>query len=78
MAFIRTIPPEDASGKLLDIYQNDQENFGFIPNYTKLFSLRPEVFTAYRNLSATIKSRMPLRRYELVTMASARALKCSY
>ena len=78
MAFIRTIEPEAASGLLKEIYERDQEKYGFIPNYTQLFSLRPEVFMAYRGLSDAIRDRMPLRRYELVTMAAARALKCSY
>ncbi len=78
MAFIRTIPPEEASGKLQEIYEDYQNREGYVPNYAQAFSLRPEVYAAYRALSSAIRARMPLRRFELATIASARALHCTY
>jgi hypothetical protein len=41
-------------------------------------SLRPEVIAAWRNLMGSIRSNMRLRRYELVTFATALALRCTY
>jgi hypothetical protein len=78
MAFIRTIPPEEAGEKLNEIYQGEIQEKGYIANGTKTLSLRPDVFEAWQNLLKTIRSKMRLRRYELVTIAAASALHCTY
>lgn len=43
-----------------------------------LEKLRPEVFVNWTKLSGTIRSKMRLRRYELVTFVSAMATECPY
>ncbi len=78
MPFIRTIPPEDASDTLKEIYNEQIQKLGYIPNYHKIFSLRPEASMAWRNLQTTICSKMRLRRFEMVTFAAALALRCTY
>lgn len=78
MAFIRTISPEDANGKLKEIYDHEKETQGYIANGTMSLSLRPDVFIAWENLLKTIRSKMRLRRYELVTIAAASSLHCTY
>jgi alkylhydroperoxidase family enzyme len=47
-------------------------------NYERAFAARPEVYTAWGGLLASIKANMDLRRYELVTLAAARRLRSSY
>jgi hypothetical protein len=78
MAFIRTIPPEEASDALKEMYDQELKASGFIDNGTQTFSLRPEVYTAWANFILTIRKKMRLRRYELVTLAAASALHCTY
>src|SRR5512140_14537 len=78
MAFIQTVPAEQATDKLQELYNDDLHSLGYIANYTQAMSLRPEVNAAWRNLIGTIRSRMRLRRYELVTIAAAAALRCTY
>lgn len=78
MAFIRTIPAEQAQGLLLEQYTAALGNNGYIPNYLQVFSLRPEVYNAWGALIGAIRSKMRLRRYELVTLAAAKALNCTY
>ena len=78
MTYIRTAPPEEATGTLREMYDQDLGSSGYIANYTRAMSLRPEVIAAWRNLSKAIKSNMSLRLYELVTLAAASALRCSY
>jgi hypothetical protein len=41
MAFIRTIAPSDADGPVRDMYQEAHRRYGYIPNWTRAFSLRP-------------------------------------
>lgn len=78
MAFIQTVPAEQATDKLQELYNDDLKNLGYVANYTKAMSLRPEVIMAWRNLIGTIRSKMRLRRFELVTIAAASALRCTY
>lgn len=47
-------------------------------NYERAFAERPEVYTAWAQLSTAIKAGMDLRRYELATLAAARRLRSSY
>ncbi|MGA2762867.1 MAG: peroxidase-related enzyme [Spirochaetia bacterium] len=78
MAFIKTVPAAQAEGKLLEIYQEDLKTKGYVANYTSAFSLRPDVYRAWQNLLGSIRSHMRVRRFELVTLAAAQALKCTY
>jgi uncharacterized peroxidase-related enzyme len=45
---------------------------------TQLFSLRPNVYKAWRQLPAAVTENMDARRYELATLAAARAMQCRY
>jgi hypothetical protein len=78
MAFIRTIPLEEAEGQLKELYEGDLKTLGYVPNYTQTMSLRPDVIEAWRGFLKVVRGRMRLRRYELVTFAAAAALKCTY
>ena len=78
MPFIETILKSDAEGSVRELYDSAEENLGYIPNYLKLFSLRPDVYKAWQILNAAIRGNMSLRRYELVTLAAARKLGGTY
>jgi hypothetical protein len=78
MTFIRTIPPEEATGTLREQYDRDLKASGYVTNYTQALSLRPEVLVAWRGLIGAIRANMDLRRYELVTVIAASRLRCSY
>lgn len=78
MAFIATIPEAAAAGAVAEMYAKDKQNMGYLPNYTRLFSHRPEVMAAWGALLGAIRGHMDLRRYELITLAAARALSSSY
>ena len=77
MAFIRTIPPEEATGKVRELYEMDLKNSGRVSTATQAMSLRPEVLEAWRSLQAAIRSNMDPRRFELATVAAASRLQCS-
>jgi uncharacterized peroxidase-related enzyme len=78
MTFIETVSEDDATGATAEIYAADRELSGFLPNFTQAFSLRPEVYSAWRQLNGAIKGGMDLRRYELATLAAATRLRSSY
>jgi len=78
LMFIQTIPETEAGGKLRTIYEGDIQSMGYVPNHAKVFSLRPDVLEAWRAFQGSIRKNLRLRRYELVTLAAAMALKCRY
>jgi uncharacterized peroxidase-related enzyme len=78
MTFIETVPEADATGAVQAMYDTDREVFGELPNFTRAYSHRPEVYAAWRALNGAIKGGMDLRRYELATIAAARRLRSSY
>jgi uncharacterized peroxidase-related enzyme len=78
VTYIETIPEAEAPPALASLYEADRELFGEVANFTRAFSLRPEVTAAWRQLNAAIKSNMDLRRYELATLAAARRLRSTY
>jgi uncharacterized peroxidase-related enzyme len=78
MPFINVVPEDQATGALAAMYETDRQTFGYLPNLTKGFSLRPDVYAAWRQLNGAVKANMDLRRYELATVAAAKRLRSSY
>ena len=78
MTFIKSISEEQAENLVLEEYQAAQKNMGYVPNYVKTFSLHPEVYDAWTKLIGAVRSKMRMRRYELVTFAAAMKLECTY
>jgi len=60
------------------MFDADTKAMGYLPNYTRLFAHSPAVYAAWQQLNGAVKAGMELRRYELATLAAARALKSSY
>jgi alkylhydroperoxidase family enzyme len=54
MAWVKMIEPKAATGLLKEIYESAKKRAGYVPNITKLQSLRPETmdigFALYRQL----------------------------
>lgn len=78
MTHIRTIGVNEAEGALKELYDEQQTNAGFVSNYHQMLSFRPETARAYGELVKTFRGKMRLRRYELIMMAGARAIRCRY
>ena len=78
MAFIETVPEDEAEGATAEWYAADLAEDGYVANSTKAFGHRPAVYAASRQLGGTIGGAMDPRRYELATVAAARVLRSSY
>lgn len=76
--FIDTVPEESASGTLAEFYQSQKGAWGFLPDFAQAFSTRPEVAKAWSRLSKTVGEGMDRRRFEIATIAAARALRSTY
>jgi uncharacterized peroxidase-related enzyme len=78
MTFIETVPEDAATGPTARLYAEDAAARGYVPNYTRLFALRPEVYAAWKQLIRAVASGLDTRRYELATLAAARSLRSTY
>lgn len=78
MSFIKTISDQAATGETAALYSRACKTNGHVPNHTRAFGHRPEYMAAWDDLLSSIKARMDPRRYELVTLAVALALRSSY
>lgn len=78
MSFIQTIPETQSDNPINGIYASARSALGYVPNYTKTFSHRPELYEAWTNLIKKVSGAMDPRRYELATMGAAIALRSSY
>ena len=77
MAFIETIRAAQASGAVHDMYSRQEEHWGYVPNYSKVFGHRPEVMARWGRLLAEVRRPADDRRFELVTFVVANELKNS-
>jgi len=78
MAFIETTPANEATGEVRNMYERQQKSWGYVPNYAKVFCHRPEIIGLWANMLGGIRSHVDPRRFELVTLAAAHALRSSY
>jgi uncharacterized peroxidase-related enzyme len=75
MAFIECIPDSEISADVQAMYARQESFWGFVPNYAKVFSHRPEVMGLWAALQSGIRRHMDRRRFELVTFAASQALR---
>jgi uncharacterized peroxidase-related enzyme len=78
MAFIETTAPNETKGVARAMLERQQKHYGYVPNYAKVFSDRPDIMNLWADLLAGIRRHIDPRRFELVTFAAARALGSSY
>ncbi len=67
--------PED---QVRDWYEEQTARWGYLPNYAAAFASRPDVAQAWTALNVAVRDGMNRRRFELATIAAARALRSTY
>ncbi len=75
MAFIETRPVATTCDEVRELYARQQSHWGYVPNYAKLFSHRPEALARWGRLLAELRRPVSERRFELVTLAAALELR---
>ena len=71
---LKTTPESEATGVVAEIYDDDITSLGYVTPQTKAMAIAPEAFQAWDAMLGAIRGSMDLRRYELVTLAAARAI----
>jgi hypothetical protein len=75
MSFIGTTPVDDAQDAVREMYERQQGAWGYVPNYAKSFSPRPEVMARWGQLLAELRRPLDTRMFEMLTFAAAHELK---
>jgi uncharacterized peroxidase-related enzyme len=78
MPYLQTVLADEAAGEVKAMYDKDLAAQGYVANYTRAFSPRPEVLRGWLALKDAITSGMDPRLYELATVAAATAIRSSY
>ncbi len=76
--FIKTVPNQEATGKLREFYDQDIKEDGQVSNTTRSFSLLPETWEGWKALIKSVRKNMRLRDYELTTLAAAMEMGCTF
>jgi uncharacterized peroxidase-related enzyme len=76
--FIDTTGEAEADGPLAEYFAKQRKAWGFLPNFAAAFAPRPDIAAAWDTLNGAIRGGMDRRRYEIATIAAARALRSSY
>jgi uncharacterized peroxidase-related enzyme len=76
--FIDGVPEGEAQGEVAAYFESQRTMWGFLPNYATAFSHRPDVAQAWAGLNLAVRGGMDRRRYELATIAAARARRSTY
>jgi uncharacterized peroxidase-related enzyme len=76
--YIDTVAEDEAEGPLADYYAQQRTFWGFLPDYAGAFSSRPDVAAAWGRLNGAVRDGMDRRRFEIATIAAARALRSTY
>ena len=78
MPFIEPVSDEDASETARADFAADRERLGYVPTFSRLLAHHPAAVEGWQGLIGAIRADMDARRYELVTLSAARALRSSY
>lgn len=76
--FIRPVAEADAPQVVADQYSADRSAWGFLPEFSEVFSHHPDAYAAWKQLITAIRGQMDTRRCELITLAVARTVRSSY
>ncbi|WP_395638283.1 peroxidase-related enzyme [Pseudolysinimonas sp.] len=75
MTILRTPDESEVAGLAAELYAEDREHLGYVPSHTRAMALNPEAVRAFEALIKSVAPGLGMRRYELVTLAAAGALR---
>jgi len=78
---IKTIAEHEAAGPIKIEYDRLIENFGLVPNVTKVFSIWPDIFELHNDMYEKImvqKSLLPKPVKQIIAVLVANAVSCDY
>jgi uncharacterized peroxidase-related enzyme len=81
MAWIKTIPPSEASGELLEQYNRMLDSAGNVANILQIQSLNPAALRAHYDLYRTLmfaRSELSRAQREMIAVVVSKTNDCHY
>jgi uncharacterized peroxidase-related enzyme len=80
MTFLKTVSEDEATGDIAEIYRQQREASGYIPDSTRVLTTRPDLLVAYRQFVAAIQRgfSLPMRDWRLITFVAATHVPSTY
>lgn len=81
MAWIKTIAPEQAEGRVAEVYASFRSRFGVPPNIMQAFSLKPELLAAVSRLFLVATfggSKLSRVQEEMIATVVSATNRCHY
>ncbi len=78
MPFIETVAPSEAEGDIRNLYLQQSEPTGYLPNYAKVYCHNPALMDAWSDMLKALRSGLDKRTAQLVNLAVAQAVGSSY
>jgi alkylhydroperoxidase family enzyme len=75
MSIVATPEPGEATDEVAKIYAEGTASLGYVLSHTRVMATNPEDYRAWENLIGAIARPMNKRRYELIALAAAGALR---
>lgn len=75
MTALTTPDESDVTGVAAELYAHDRETLGYIATHTRVTALNPDAVRAFEAVIRAVVPSLGMRRYELVTLAAAGALR---
>ena len=76
--FVHTVDEQAEDSEIGAWFEQQRATWGYLPNYAAAFASRPDVARAWSTLNKTVRDGMDRRRFEIATIAAARALRSTY
>lgn len=76
--FLRPVSRDDAPDAVQQMYEADERAWGFLPEFSQVFSHHPDAYEAWNQLIGAVRGQMDRRRCELATLAAARVFRSTY
>jgi uncharacterized peroxidase-related enzyme len=80
VAFLRTVSDDEATGDVAEIYRQQREASGYVPESTRVLTTRSDVLVAYTRFVETIRGgfSLPMRDWRLITFVAAKHIPSTY
>ena len=81
MAWIKVVPPENATGDLLDQYERMRDSAGKVPSILAVHSLNPSALRAHFDLYRTLmfaRSELSRPQREMIAVVVSKTNGCHY
>lgn len=74
MTILHTASESEVTGVAAELYAEDIHSIGYVPSHTRVMALNAEAVRAFEALIKAAAPGLGMRRYELVTIAAAKAI----